>query len=247
MFERLIMLEKGKVSTSISNIRKRHKLITSISTDIILENEAGWSVPSFTNIGEIYNVKKQDKCEDCPLMCIPCGYCLHSFTCLDNSVQSNMCKHIHLVCRKLKEIVMVHEEPDYCGDLVIETTNSKKEQEKTDLISDLKQKSISANDLRQKINAMSQDVMRSANSCSSISKLKSVYKLLQQANNILLEDTDQNKFSIVKPSNEPSNKKITVQRYASTKKKSGRKQNILSKPSVTESKTFMLSFIINKI
>ena len=41
---------------------------------------------------------------DCKLICTGCGSCIHQFscTCVDSCIKWNMCKHIHLVCRYLR-------------------------------------------------------------------------------------------------------------------------------------------------
>ena len=210
IFDRLIMLEKGKITSKLNHLRQRHKLSMTASTDTIMETSDGWHVPSFTDISQMYYVKEQSKCieKECPLTCIPCVSCIHSFncTCIDNSVQYNMCKHIHLVARNMKKSDIEQENFFPSGDLEINDTELQKKQEKADLISFIKQKDSSASDLKEKINAMCKKIFNFVDACSSESKLKSAYKMLKHVNDILLDDSEQNKFGNARITSEPANK-----------------------------------------
>ncbi|GFT01499.1 uncharacterized protein TNCV_270061 [Trichonephila clavipes] len=102
VFDRLISLEKGKISSKISQLKKRHKVGQSLTSLCIENNEDEWSVSS-TRGKDIYIVKRNFTCsKECTLMCRECNHCLHNFTCtcIDNAVQWNMCKHIHFICSK---------------------------------------------------------------------------------------------------------------------------------------------------
>ena len=60
-----------------------------------------WLVQSSRVYGEFYTVSEKFECtSDCALMCKLCKKCFHNYecSCIDNSIRSNMCKHIHLVC-----------------------------------------------------------------------------------------------------------------------------------------------------
>ncbi|GFY77282.1 uncharacterized protein TNIN_85641 [Trichonephila inaurata madagascariensis] len=99
VFDRLISLEKGKISSKISQLRKRHKVGQHL-TSLCIQNNEEWSVSS-TRGKDIYIVKRKVTCsKECTLMCRECNHCLHNFTCtcIDNAVQWNMCKHIHFIC-----------------------------------------------------------------------------------------------------------------------------------------------------
>lgn len=68
-------------------------------------SDYGWEVMAESGM-EIYQVqKKQTTCKNCQLTCTHCNICLHKFqcSCLDSSIKYNMCKHIHLVARSIKE------------------------------------------------------------------------------------------------------------------------------------------------
>ena len=55
--------------------------------------------------GESYSVTKADDlphCKNlCPLMCVECSICVHSFTCncSDGGLRNTICKHIHFVAQ----------------------------------------------------------------------------------------------------------------------------------------------------
>ncbi|XP_050514453.1 uncharacterized protein LOC126889821 [Diabrotica virgifera virgifera] len=103
LFERLITLNKGKISSKLRELRKRHKTSLNLDMDTIVMSEMGWEIPS-SSTNDIYLVQKNKPSCDCQLVCDLCQSCLHSYscTCLDNSIRWNMCKHIHLVCQFMK-------------------------------------------------------------------------------------------------------------------------------------------------
>ena len=105
-FERLFKLEKGKVSHRISCINQRHKSSVELSTDLIQDNGLDlWRVVSSKNPLLYYDVHKEDvRCSpNCPLRCTECDICIHQYscTCPDSLVRLTICKHIHLLIRKL--------------------------------------------------------------------------------------------------------------------------------------------------
>ena len=95
-FDYTIAHHKGKLTSTIANIRNRHKNSTSINVNSFTTTDHGWQYIS-TKL-EIYNISKNmDSC-NCNLKCTDCGnVCLHiySCTCLDHCIKWNMCKHIH--------------------------------------------------------------------------------------------------------------------------------------------------------
>nr|CAI5855277.1 unnamed protein product [Callosobruchus analis] len=73
LFDRLISMNKGKITSKITELRKRHK------------NSQNMNIT---------------------LSCSLCEACLHaySYSCLDNSIHWNMCKHKHLVSQYKKSV-----------------------------------------------------------------------------------------------------------------------------------------------
>lgn len=103
LFDRLLVLEKGKITYKLRNLRQRHKTSLTISLEnVILSSDDSWSVLSSSS-SEMYNVQRDDTNCSCSLICQHCKACIHNFkcTCIDSSIRWNMCKHIHLVCRML--------------------------------------------------------------------------------------------------------------------------------------------------
>lgn len=102
-FDRLMKSQKGKTTSRLSELRRRHDESTKISTDNVQETEKdkSWRVKA-TDGDKSYEVTTSEcTIAGCQLQCIPCGVCAHMFNCkcYDNQIRDNMCKHIHLVCR----------------------------------------------------------------------------------------------------------------------------------------------------
>lgn len=101
VFDRILALTKGKVSSKLQAIRTNHKKSLE-SSDSIVQLEDGWIVQSHSTS---FNVEKHEieNC-DCKLICEPCKICIHQFacSCSESSIQWNMCYHIHLVALELE-------------------------------------------------------------------------------------------------------------------------------------------------
>jgi len=97
--ERMIKLTKGKSTSRIQEIKKRH--ITSISLNLnITKNDANsWNVDSECTPNQSYVVKKTNEEICCIIVCSMRKICIHTFecTCLDSSIKSIICKHIHTI------------------------------------------------------------------------------------------------------------------------------------------------------
>lgn len=109
LFDQIVTLERGKISSKIKNIRLRHKKSTSLDTASISEEGDDWLVKSSSS-SKIYKIKlSPSQCFNlsCPLRCEPCGICIHLYdcTCTDSSIKSNLCKHTHLLAKYLKSTI----------------------------------------------------------------------------------------------------------------------------------------------
>lgn len=118
-FDRLLILNKGKITHKLKLIRARHKNAISLNENVILPCENGWNISSSTQT-EIYFVQKLTDSCDCQLICSDCETCIHKFfcSCIDSAIKYNMCKHIHLLCGFLKTSTstMVQDESENsCG------------------------------------------------------------------------------------------------------------------------------------
>lgn len=108
-FERAKKLAMSKPSMRQQNIYERHRNSLQLSTDLV-ENTEQPNVFKIRSSDKkvYYEVSVLDEvCHEksCFLKCPECTVCLHTFmcTCPDSLVLNNMCKHIHLVRRKLDE------------------------------------------------------------------------------------------------------------------------------------------------
>lgn len=136
---RLVSLERGKLTKKISLLRKAHKTAEEKSKEIdILQTEDDlWIVPSFTQFGETYKVRqlKLDELHKCNLKCEICNTCLHEFrcSCPDSAIRYNLCKHIHVTCLTTKDVgsgALLKNDDDQVPELIIQTSEERKEQEK---------------------------------------------------------------------------------------------------------------------
>ena len=110
---RLVSLSRNRIPHKLHELRKRHKIADQIinETDIFEETpNTKWLVASSKNKNStqflhFYTVKLEsvpgDTC-NCNLKCFNCNTCIHMFSCdcHDFCIQFNMCKHIHLICKK---------------------------------------------------------------------------------------------------------------------------------------------------
>ncbi|GBN01390.1 hypothetical protein AVEN_110443-1 [Araneus ventricosus] len=100
--QRIIKLQRGKVSFQVRKILIRHKLSLSLNPDSVLQE----SDDSFIVKGERanYNVEliKENCPEVCRIRCNECSACIHKIkcSCMDSVQNNTICKHAHLVCRK---------------------------------------------------------------------------------------------------------------------------------------------------
>lgn len=106
LFDRLTTLEKGgKITSKLRDLRIRHKKSLEMDENLIVQkvDSSCWEVSASSGT-EVYTVHTADtKCK-CDIACKHCASCIHKYrcSCIDSSIKWNMCKHIHLLCRKLK-------------------------------------------------------------------------------------------------------------------------------------------------
>ncbi|KAJ8933296.1 hypothetical protein NQ314_014124 [Rhamnusium bicolor] len=105
LFEHLIIRNKGKCCTKLSNLRSRHKQSENLNFDLIIPENNAWQVVSSIST-QIYLVEEVNRnCTECRLICTDCDACFHQYicTCIDASIKWNICKHIHLICQYRKQ------------------------------------------------------------------------------------------------------------------------------------------------
>ena len=109
-YERLQKTHKGKYSHHISEINKRHKSALRMIQvgGALWESGNHWNVSSETERSQVYYVTKVlESCTNCKLTCSSCPTCVHMYTCtcLDFSLHTTVCKHVHMVCIKTSSTV----------------------------------------------------------------------------------------------------------------------------------------------
>lgn len=102
MFERMINLEKGSVSTKIQRIRESHKKSDEMKSEITIYKQDHWLVHSESDT-YYYDIKSKSKQCQCELRCDKCEVCIHNYTCNchDYLIRNNLCKHIHYLIKNV--------------------------------------------------------------------------------------------------------------------------------------------------
>lgn len=105
IYDRLRKIELKASTHRKCEINKRHKLAQELmkkSTCMLQSCGSNtWRMESATSKGTFYIIQVLKKECDCPLCCPSCKACvlMYSCTCLDSTVHSTVCKHIHyFVC-----------------------------------------------------------------------------------------------------------------------------------------------------
>lgn len=100
-FERLVKLEKGKMSGRMTTIMKRHTASTLLSPSLLTATEeCTWTVRSSEGNHNYTVVRESENCHfGCAIKCTECNICIHMYccNCADALINHTICKHIHLV------------------------------------------------------------------------------------------------------------------------------------------------------
>ena len=222
-FERLIKLEKGKISARLSVIRKRHLASQKLSSSLIsVVNNNTWSVQSSTDSDKSYTVEK-DKHEcngNCALKCQECNICVDTYSCncSDALIHHTICKHIHLIASTNHH-------------LASKCASTSFDQDHDSLLAALQTNVSEASHIKNTIIRELSSLSTQVQQCENLSALSTVNTVIKTANNAMkLNISDSSQLHPV--SNEPVNKKISLQRpFYSTKKKSKKPSLRLVKPS----------------
>lgn len=105
-FDFIIKKSKKKRSNRLVIIRQRHLSSLSLSMDLVNESDdKAWVVTSHSNSENFYKVSLLGECENkpCNLICSEYNIWCHVYTCTcpDSLIYNTICKHVHLVHRKL--------------------------------------------------------------------------------------------------------------------------------------------------
>lgn len=116
LFERLIVINKGKLCSKIKDLRSRHKASLLLDSNSVIILPDGWQVLSERS-NETYMIQELNQTCTCQLICSECNICLHRYSCscIDSSIKFNMCKHIHLLATLRKQDVSNTERHENTG------------------------------------------------------------------------------------------------------------------------------------
>ena len=98
-FEWFYKVEKGKWTHRICEINRRHKAAIMMVEKAVIADipDEQWTMNSDSRENTRYTIRRQITDCNCRIMCSSCQTCTHNFscTCLDSTLRSTVCKHIH--------------------------------------------------------------------------------------------------------------------------------------------------------
>ena len=102
-FERLVKLEKGKLSGRIKATLQRHHASKSLPfRSVTKTDEYTWQVVSSGGRRSYTVVREEQVCPmNCYLRCSLCNICVHLYSCncMDCLIHNTICKHIHMIAK----------------------------------------------------------------------------------------------------------------------------------------------------
>lgn len=237
LFDRLIYLNKGKISSKLALVRQRHDRSLMMSSENIVSTEKPWTVLS-SNKKELYEIKETDQLDcNCNLRCSECKACIHSYicSCSDSSIKFNMCKHIHLcimkLCKTANPITTENEE----NNLFIEETAN--QIEKDSLLNELRnpmltKKNSDFNKIKEKLWMQFNDILEKA---QTEEDLAIVSRFMQPILPTMRAEKRKNELiSTNCPSTSRSVKFEHQRRFSLKKNSTNRTKTSIVKPSIEE-------------
>ena len=113
MRDRLQKLHKGKWTRHVQGIRMRHRKGMLLDNRLLTEVEPNRAyIVQGRDKAVAYMVEQSDTVPHetmlCPLVCRPCGVCIHTFVCncVDFGIRNTICKHIHAVVSVFKPVLV---------------------------------------------------------------------------------------------------------------------------------------------
>lgn len=234
LLSRVINMERGKLTSRVALIRKKHKLSLEMEEEYdVIECNDKYIVSKIENSSVItYDVQKSKEVCNCRIKCDECNICIHSFscTCVVYAIQFVICKHIHYVIKKLSLNSPILESNEHEMDsesLIIDTDEQKERQmfEKDIIVSALQKQSATISDQPTLKNTLLHSIQQLQNRVLSIeesSQIKHVQQLINAANSYLdvANVAPKNLTKIPKLATAPVNKKVEKQRKFNIKKQS---------------------------
>ncbi|GBN34017.1 hypothetical protein AVEN_26662-1 [Araneus ventricosus] len=235
--QRIIKLERGKISSQIRTILSRHKRSFQLDfNQISKETEDSYIVKGEKSNYNV-EVKEQSCSKTCSVKCSECNICIHEIkcSCLDSVVNVTICKHAHLVCRKrINKERSTHIPQD------ISTTISNIH----NLIQNTNQKQQRVPDFLKNTEELLEEIRNQASRLDPVTnkaKFLEINAKLRNIVNFIKIGNQENKLP--KSSANGNQNIITQNSFFSTKKKQQKIPNMLCKPSFQEKEDITKNFI----
>lgn len=252
LYDKLIIRHKGKITSKIKTLRERHKASLQLDPTMITKYDDGWLCPSSRN-SEIYYIQKDSHFEhcDCHLRCSECSYCIHQFvcSCIDNAVQWNMCKHIHLLCRSALITVNNNNHPS----LDLHSYKLEENAVESSILTEISKKKLVDEEITlEEERCRVLDIFKGIISNASLAELQYIkcqgkaiaitVSAMNESKNISLKNSNEDEE--IKQRKEPANKNMDTQRRLFSTKKKFKKQKEIGKPTSKEKLDISLNLLL---
>lgn len=257
LFDRLIVMTKGKLTSKLKDIRHRHKTSLEVRKELIVKDESGWTIPSCSNVKELYFVQENEVQCNCKLLCTECNTCIHKYscTCLDSSIKWNMCKHIHSICQlRIDQEDFTHvssqENNDSGDDLFVHIEDCDNINEREEILAQVsKNENLSAlSSITKQKETIRDELNDTINEISSARELEVLKRHVASLKATLSAVRSQTGNELANKCDSMSQKRKIVpqRRLFSTKKKKVNQPNIVRKPDETEVQDIAVSLLYQK-
>ena len=183
-------MEKGKVTHRICEINRRHKAAELIQKQNIckikeLKTNERWIIASDT---VQYTITQQNEKCMCKIRCSFCMTCPHNFTCtcLDSTLRSTVCKHIHYLV--MKEVESASKESGF------DSPDDELPGKVLRILSDGRRKESTLQELKESVRELNSEIYKFVEGCSEIKVLK---QRLQATVSIAMTSTKQIKTTLI--------------------------------------------------
>lgn len=262
--DRLVVLHKGKITSKIKELRKRHRYSLIMSHNMVIKDtEDSWNIMSEKS-NEMYTVNKLKTACDCQIKCVECLSCIHCYTCscIDSAIKWNMCKHIHLVCQVNQDISIRNKDTKISSSTLTPIDNlftSTQENEilpltndeTANIVSQLNNHNILTNQTclqseKENLRLKFENVLDNISSIKELNVLKKCFSTVEPTLISLRKHSVQPTFKKMTSQISPTKKKIIPQRrFYSTKKQRKIKEGFnLEVPSRSEENNISVSLIL---
>ena len=221
-------MEKGKVTHRICEINRRHKAAELIQKQNIckikeLKTNERWIIASDT---VQYTITQQNEKCMCKIRCSFCMTCPHNFTCtcLDSTLRSTVCKHIHYLV--MKEVKSASKESGF------DSPDDELPGKVLRILSDGRRKESTLQELKESVRELNSEIYKFVSDIDAIKVLK---QRLQATVSIAMTSTKQIKTTLIpKKTYAPNTNHEKQFQFHSTRKKSKSSITRMSKPSKEE-------------